>query len=301
MAKNKSYLHQINRLKIPPHSLEAEQSVLGGLMLDNEQWDSVSEHVVADDFFSKPHRLIFQEMQQLLDLGYPIDLITLSESLEQKGKLESVGRFSYLAELSKNTPSTANIIAYADIVRERAIVREMILVANKIANAGYDTQGRKSEELLDYAESSVFKIAEKRFKKDSGPKNIEQILDETVTSIEKLFLSPNDGVTGINTGYQDLNKKISGLQPSELIIIAARPSMGKTTFAMNLCENAAMLYDKPVLIFSLEMPGEQIMMRMLASLSRVNQARIRTGQLNNEDWSRMSGTINVLLKKRISI
>jgi replicative DNA helicase len=298
MAKNKSYLHNINRLKIPPHSLEAEQSVLGGLMLDNEQWDSVSEHVVADDFFSKPHRLIFQEMQQLLDAGHPIDLITLSESLEQKGKLESVGRFSYLAELSKNTPSTANIIAYADIVRERAIVREMILVANKIANAGYDTQGRKSEELLDYAESSVFKIAEKRFKKDSGPKNIEQILDETVTSIEKLFLSPNDGVTGVNTGYQDLNKKTSGLQPSELIIIAARPSMGKTTFAMNLCENAAMLYDKPVLIFSLEMPGEQIMMRMLSSLSRVNQARIRTGQLNDEDWSRMSGTINVLLKKK---
>lgn len=298
MAKNKLYLNQINRLKIPPHSLEAEQSVLGGLMLDNEQWDNVSEHVVADDFFSKPHRLIFQEMQKLLDLGYPIDLITLSESLEQKGKLESVGRFSYLAELSKNTPSTANIIAYADIVRERAIVREMILVANKIANAGYDTQGRKSEELLDYAESSVFKIAEKRFKKDSGPKNIEQILDETVTSIEKLFLSPNDGVTGINTGYQDLNKKTSGLQPSELIIIAARPSMGKTTFAMNLCENAAMLYDKPVLIFSLEMPGEQIMMRMLASLSRVNQAKIRTGQLNNEDWSRISGTINILLKKK---
>ncbi|AWH90273.1 replicative DNA helicase [Buchnera aphidicola (Melanaphis sacchari)] len=298
MSKNKLYLHQINRLKIPPHSLEAEQSVLGGLMLDNEQWDNISEHVVADDFFSKPHRLIFQEMQQLLDLGHPIDLITLSESLEQKGKLESVGRFSYLAELSKNTPSTANITAYADIVRERAIVREMILVANKIANAGYDTQGRKSEELLDYAESSVFKIAEKRFRKDSGPKNIEQILDETVTSIEKLFLSPNDGVTGINTGYQDLNKKTSGLQRSELIIIAARPSMGKTTFAMNLCENAAMLYDKPVLIFSLEMPREQIMMRMLASLSRVNQARIRTGQLNDEDWSRMSGTINVLLKKK---
>ncbi|CAL4325881.1 Replicative DNA helicase [Buchnera aphidicola (Protaphis terricola)] len=298
MGKNKLYLNKINKLKIPPHSIEAEQSVLGGLMLDNEQWDTVSEHVVADDFFSKPHQLIFKEMQQLLNAGHPIDLITLSESLEQKGKLESVGRFSYLAELSKNTPSIANITAYADIVRERAITREMILVANKIANAGYDTQGRKSEELLDYAESSVFKIAEKRFKKDAGPKNVEKVLDETITSIEKLFLSPNDGVTGINTGYQDLNKKTAGLQRSELIIIAARPSMGKTTFAMNLCENAAMLYDKPVLIFSLEMPGEQIMMRMLASLSRVNQARIRTGKLNNEDWSRISGTINVLLKKK---
>ncbi|QCI26946.1 replicative DNA helicase [Buchnera aphidicola (Thelaxes californica)] len=290
--------HLIHKLKIPPHSIEAEQSILGGLMLDNEQWDIVSERVVIDDFFSKPHQLIFKEMQHLLELGNPIDLITLAESLEQKGELELVGRFSYLAELSKNTPSTENISAYADIVRERAIVREMILVANKIANAGYDPKGRKSAELLDFAESSVFKIAEKRFKQNSGPKNIVQILDNTITKIEKLFDTPINEVTGINTGYHDLNRKTSGLQPSELIIIAARPSMGKTTFAMNLCENAAMTYEKPVLIFSLEMPVEQIMIRMLASLSRVNQSNIRTGQLNDEDWSRISSTINILLKKK---
>ncbi|CAL4325523.1 Replicative DNA helicase [Buchnera aphidicola (Eriosoma lanigerum)] len=288
----------INNITIPPHSLEAEQSVLGGLMLDNEQWDNVSEHVVIADFYSKAHQLIFCEMQSLLNLGYPIDLITLSESLEQNGKLEQVGRFSYLAELSKNTPSTANIIAYADIVRERAIVREIIAVANKIAYAGYHPQGRKSEELLDFAESSVFNIAEKRTKKNLGPKNIEEILDSTIANIEKLFDNPHDGITGINTGYQDLNKKTSGLQQSDLIIIAARPSMGKTTFAMNICENAAMLYDKPVLIFSLEMPVEQIMMRMLSSLSRVHQTKIRTGQLNDEDWARISGTINILLKKK---
>ncbi|HMI77097.1 MAG TPA: replicative DNA helicase [Buchnera sp. (in: enterobacteria)] len=296
--KKKIQDNYTNKFKIPPHSLEAEQSVLGGLMLDNERWDTVSERVVADDFFSLPHQLIFREMQRLLELGNPIDLITLSESLEQQGILENVGRFSYLAELSKNTPSTANIKAYADIIRERAIVREMILVANKIANAGYDPQGRKSEELLDYAESSVFEISEKRYKKDSGPKNIEQILNMTLENIEKLFKTPHDGVTGINTGYQDLNNKTSGLQRSDLIIIAARPSMGKTTFAMNLCENSAMLYDKPVLIFSLEMPVEQIMMRMLASLSRVNQSNIRTGQLTDEDWSRISSTMNILLKKK---
>ncbi|CAL4325163.1 Replicative DNA helicase [Buchnera aphidicola (Thelaxes suberi)] len=295
---NKIYDNQIHKLKLPPHSIEAEQSVLGGLMLDNEQWGIVSERIVSDDFFNKSHQIIFQEMQYLIDLGHPIDLITLAESLEQKGKLETIGRFSYLAELSKNTPSTENISAYADIVKERAIVREMILVANKIADAGYDPKGRNSEELLDYAESSVFKIAEKRFNLNSGPKNISQILENTIAKVEKLFNSPINEVTGINTGYQDLNRKTSGLQPSEFIIIAARPSMGKTTFAMNLCENIAMTYEKPVLIFSLEMPGEQIMIRMLASLSRVNQSNIRTGKLQDEDWSRISSTINILLKKK---
>ncbi|WP_275555716.1 replicative DNA helicase [Mixta sp. Marseille-Q2659] len=289
---------QVEGLKLPPHSLEAEQSVLGGLMLDNERWDNVSERVVAEDFYSRPHRLIFSEMQRLLEGGQPIDLITLSDSLEQRGELDMVGGFAYLAELSKNTPSAANINAYADIVRERAVVREMIAVANQIADAGYDPQGRSSEDLLDFAESNVFKIAEQRANKDEGPKNIEQILEATVSRIESLYQKPHDGVTGVDTGYQDLNKKTAGLQGSDLIIVAARPSMGKTTFAMNLCENAAMLHEKPVLIFSLEMPSEQIMMRMLASLSRVDQTRIRTGQLDDEDWARISGTMGVLLEKK---
>ncbi|WP_343152684.1 replicative DNA helicase [Buchnera aphidicola] len=301
MIKNKFYQKLQTKeefLKIPPHSLEAEQSVLGGLMLDNELWDIISDKIVVNDFFSQAHRIIFLEMQHLFNHGHPIDLITLSESLEQKGILDNAGRFSYLAELSKNTPSTANISAYADIIKERAVIRDIILVANKIANAGYNPKGKKSEELLDYAESSVFKISENRNKNYSGPKNIEEILDITVTKIEKLFNTPQDGITGLNTGYSDLNKKTSGLQNSEFIIIAARPSMGKTTFAMNICENAAMIYEKPVLIFSLEMPGEQIMIRMLSSLSRVNQTNIRTGQLSDEDWSRIYGTINILLKKK---
>ncbi|WP_343188187.1 replicative DNA helicase [Buchnera aphidicola (Ceratoglyphina bambusae)] len=303
MEKNKKNFKKYNvykkyNIKIPPHSIEAEQSILGGLMLDNEKWETVSEIIVEQDFFSNQHRIIFKEMKQLLESEYPIDLITLSESLEQKGKLEIVGRFSYLAELSKNTPSTANIKAYADIVRERSIIREIILVANKILYAGYNTKGRSSEELLDYAESNVFKITEKRSRKNSGPKNIEEILDSTIYNIEKLIKSPINDLTGINTGYQDLNKKTSGLQKSELIIIAARPSMGKTTFAMNICENIAMIYKKPVLIFSLEMPIEQIMIRILSSLSRVNQNKIRTGKLNDEDWARISSTINILLKKK---
>ncbi|WP_434526005.1 replicative DNA helicase [Photorhabdus asymbiotica] len=289
---------QMEGLKLPPHSLEAEQSVLGGLMLDNERWDNVSERVTSNDFFSRPHRRIFSEMQRLLEMGNPIDLITLSESLEQSGDLGNVGGFAYLAELSKNTPSAANINAYANIVRERAVVRDMIAVANEIADAGYDPQGRSSEELLDLAESKVFQIAENRASKDEGPKGIERILEETVERIEQLYQRPHDGVTGVSTGYQDLDKKTAGLQKSDLIIVAARPSMGKTTFAMNLCENAAMMQDKPVLIFSLEMPGNQIMMRMLASLSRVDQTRIRTGQLDDEDWARISSTMGILLEKR---
>ncbi|MEM8208923.1 replicative DNA helicase [Morganella morganii] len=290
--------HQMEGLKLPPHSLEAEQSVLGGLMLDNERWDNVSERVTGEDFFSRPHRTIFGQMQRLLEQGRPIDLITLSEALETGGELENVGGFAYLAELSKNTPSAANINAYADIVRERAVIRDMISVANEIADAGYDPQGRSSEDLLDLAESRVFQIAENRANKDEGPKGIEAILEETVEKIEKLYAQPHDGVTGVSSGYQDLDKKTAGLQPSDLIIVAARPSMGKTTFAMNLCENAAMTEEKPVLIFSLEMPGNQIMMRMLASLSRVDQTRIRTGQLDDEDWARISSTMGILLEKR---
>ncbi|MCK9781324.1 replicative DNA helicase [Proteus columbae] len=289
---------QMEGLKLPPHSLEAEQSVLGGLMIDNERWDNVSERVTAEDFYSRPHRTIFSQMQRLLELGKPIDLITLSEALEQNAELDSVGGFAYLAELSKNTPSAANINAYADIVRERAVVRDMIKVANEIADAGFDPQGRTSEDLLDFAESRVFQIAETRANKDEGPKAIDTILEETVEKIEQLYQKPHDGVTGVSSGYQDLDKKTAGLQKSDLIIVAARPSMGKTTFAMNLCENAAMTEEKPVLIFSLEMPGNQIMMRMLASLSRVDQTRIRTGQLDDEDWARISSTMGILLEKR---
>ncbi|MXP67794.1 replicative DNA helicase [Pantoea sp. Aalb] len=289
---------QLEGLKIPPNSIEAEQSVLGGLMLDNDKWNNVSERVVVDDFFHRSHRMIFLEMQRLLESGQPIDLITLSESLEIRGELDVIGGFAYLAELTKNIPSAANINAYAHIVRERAIVREMILVANQIADAGYDPQGRSSEELLDFAESNVFKIAEQRANKNEGPKNINQILETTMSRIESLILTPYNGLLGVDTGYQDLNRKTTGLQGSDLIIIAARPSMGKTTFAMNLCENAAMLGNKAVLIFSLEMPSEQLMMRMLSSLSRVDQTRIRTGQLENEDWSRISATMKILIEKK---
>ncbi|QJC28906.1 replicative DNA helicase [Enterobacteriaceae endosymbiont of Plateumaris rustica] len=288
----------IKGIKLPPHSLEAEQSILGGLMLDNNRWENVIEKIIVQDFFTFAHRIIFHEMQLLTDTGKPIDLITLSESLQNKKKLDDVGGFAYLAELSKNIPSISNIYAYIDIVKERAIVREMILAANEIAEAGYFPNGRNSEELINLAESRIFQIAEKRINKDTRPKGVDEILEVTISKIESFYKSTKHGVTGIDTGYHELNRKTAGLQKSDLIIIAARPSMGKTTFAMNICENAAISQDKPVLIFSLEMPCEQIMMRMLASLSRVDQTRIRTGQLNDNDWEKISNTMALLLKKK---
>ena len=294
----KSANDQVDAIKVPPHSLEAEQSVIGGLLLDNQRWDTVAEKVVAKDFYSRPHRLIFEAVKDILEESAPLDLITLSEHLELREQLEEVGGFAYLADLAKNTPSAANINAYADIVAQRALVRSLIGVANEIADSGYDPQGRTSEDLLDLAESKVFAIAEGRASENEGPQNVDSILEKTLERIEILYKTPQDGVTGVDTGFNDLNKKTAGLQGSDLIIVAARPSMGKTTFAMNLCENAAMKQDKPVLIFSLEMPGEQLMMRMLASLSRVDQTKIRTGQLDDEDWARISSTMGILMDKK---
>ncbi|AIY63804.1 MULTISPECIES: replicative DNA helicase [Pseudoalteromonas] len=288
---------QLDTLKVPPHSIEAEQSVLGGLMLDNEAWDRVAERVVAQDFYTRTHKLIFQAMEKLVESGQPIDLITISETLEKTNELDAIGGFAYLGEIAKNTPSAANINAYAEIVRERAVVREMIHVANEIADAGYNPEGRDSHDLLDLAETKVFKIAEQRTKSSDGPQNIHNILEKTIDKIEELYQSPQDGVTGVSTGYSDLDKMTAGMQPSDLIIVAARPSMGKTTFAMNLAEHAAMTQDKPVLIFSLEMPSEQIMMRMLASLGRINQTKVRTGQLDDDDWARLSSTMGLLIEK----
>ena len=299
LSKNQHFSRdsKVEILKIPPQSLEAEQSVLGGLLLNNEAWDKVAEKVVAVDFYSRSHRIIFETIGRLIEQGSPVDLVSLSEALKNEQQLQDAGGFVYLAEMIKNTPSAANIGAYADIVRERAITRDLIGVANEIAEAGFDTQGRSSAEILDLAESKVFQIAEQRANKSEGPENIHTVLEKTVDRIEQMSASAVDGVTGVSTGFSDLDKMTAGLQPSDLIIVAARPSMGKTTFAMNLAERAAMSEDKPALIFSLEMPADQLMMRMLASLGRIDQTKIRTGQLGDEDWARLSSTMGLLIDK----
>ncbi len=238
-------------------------------------------------------------METLTRQNSPVDLITLDQALKNKGVIQDVGGFAYLAELSKNTPSAANIIAYADIVREKAVLRELIGVGNNIAQRAYVPKGKDIKEILDEAEREVFHIAEKRTSSNEGPKNVIDILEKTISKIEQLSQNKNhNGVTGVTTGFKDLDKKTAGLQRSDLIIVAARPSMGKTTFAMNLCENAALASDKPVLVFSLEMPADQIMMRTLASLSRVDQTKIRTGQItDDEEWARISSTMAILTNK----
>ncbi|QCI26151.1 replicative DNA helicase [Buchnera aphidicola] len=296
--KKKILIKNHNIKKNPPYSLEAEQCILGGLMLDNTKWDMISQHISEEDFFNIPHKIIFHAMQKLINNNCPIDLITLSTSLKKQNRLDTIGKFSYLSEIIKNTPSISNITAYAKIVKEYAILREIITIGTNITNLGYNTNGKTSTEILDYAECNVLNISQKIINKNQYPKDIKFVLDKTITTIEKIINSPNENnLTGLDTGYIDLNKITLGLQNSELVIIAARPSMGKTTLAMNICEHVAITYHKPVLIFSLEMPSEQIMLRMLSSLSRVYQHHLRTGKLTDEDWSCISSTINILLNK----
>ncbi|MFT4836745.1 MAG: replicative DNA helicase [Psychromonas sp.] len=284
-------------IKTVPHSFEAEQAIIGGLLLNNEAWNDVAERVVERDFYHRAHRQIFATIELLSSEDIPVDLVTLSEHLENKKELEGVGGIAYLAELLQNTPSAANINNYSDIVRERAIVRELIGVANEIAEAGYETEGRDSNELLDFAETKVFQIAESRSNKSEGPQAIKDILKATVAKIDDLCKNPRDGVTGLSSGYNDLDQMTTGFQAGDLIIVAARPSMGKTTFAMNLAEHAALNADKPTVIFSLEMPAEQIMNRILSSLGRIDQGKIRTGQLDENDWASLSSTMSILLQK----
>ena len=287
------------QVSIPPHSTEAEQAVLGGIMLSNQHWDGIAERVIAEDFYTFAHKAIFQTMEELMRNQTPIDLITLDQALKAKGISDSVGGFAYLADLSNNTPNAINILSYAEIVREKAILRELIAVGNRIAENSYSPKGKDIKMVLDEAEREVFAIAEKRSSSTEGPQNVLSVLESTIARIETLGkLENHNGVTGVTTGFVELDKKTAGLQSSDLIIVAARPSMGKTTFAMNLCENAAMASDKPVLVFSLEMPAEQIMMRMIASLARVDQTKIRTGQnLEEAEWSKIASVFGMFKQK----
>lgn len=279
-------------VKVPPHSIDAEQSVLGGLMLDNRAWDQVVDRLRGEDFYRNEHRLIFHVMSRLLGQNKPIDVLTVSDALRELHELEQVGGEVYLFELANNTPSAANITAYADIVRERSVLRQLISAAGDIADNAFNSQGRSIVELLDAAEQRVFSISEQGTR-GSGPVNIKDFLAKTMDRIDTLFHS-GTSITGVPTGYHDFDNMTSGLQPSDLVIIAGRPSMGKTTFAMNIAEHVAIKSRSPVLIFSMEMPGEAIVMRLLSSLCRIDQLRIRTGKLADEDWPRISSTVSML-------
>lgn len=291
--------HLPDNLRIPPHSQEAEQAVLGGLLLNNEAWDEVAERVGPKDFYRKEHRLIFQVVDQLVEEEKPCDLVTVSQALTHRGELEEVGGMTYLSDLARNTPSAANINAYADIVRERSILRQLIQVSHGIAEQSFNPKGTPSLEILDAAESAIFEIAEQQ-KKGSGPQDIKTVLKKAVDRIDELYKNKSS-LTGLTTGFEELDKMTAGLQPSDMVVVAGRPSMGKTTFAMNLCENVALKSHKPVLVFSMEMPADAIVMRMLSSLGRINQSSIRSGRLDQDDWPRITSAIQMLSEQKFFI
>lgn len=287
-------------LRLPPQAIEAEQSILGSMMLDNKIIDDIGTELNSKDFYRNDHRLIFNEIMSLDERGEAVDVVTVSESLTHQGQLDTAGGLAYLGALAQNTPNTGNVKSYAKIVRERAILRRLIDSANDIIQKAYQPDGRTPEEVLDYAESVIFEIAKNNDTAKVGFRRINVLLTEAVDRIEELFNS-DSLVTGVPTGFVDLDRKTSGLQGGDLVIVAGRPSMGKTSFAMNMVENAAISADLPVAVFSMEMPGAQLASRMLASLSRVDAGLIRTGQLKSEDWPKITSAVSLLQDKHVYI
>jgi replicative DNA helicase len=283
---------ELAKIKMQPHSVEAEQSVLGGLLLSNDAWETVAELVTPADFYRADHRLIFRQIFKIMEANEPLDVVTLSDSLDAAGELQAAGGIAYLMDLAKNTPSASNIRAYANVVGERASLRHLIQAAQDIADSGFNPEGRTSDQLIDEAERKIMQISEQG-PKSGGPQEVNPLLTRAVERIDELYNSGGD-ITGLSTGYAELDGLTSGLQSSDFIIVAGRPSMGKTSFAMNLVEHAVLNQDKPILVFSMEMPADQLIVRMLSSIGRVNQTRIRNGKLEQEDWPKLSAAVSKL-------
>ena len=292
-------MDDLSPLKVPPHSIEAERSVLGGLMLDDNAWDNISGTLAAEDFYRSDHRIIYRVMADLVERNNPLDIITISEALEGIGELENVGGLAYISDLASSTPTASNIHAYAQIVRERSTVRSLISVAHEIADSGFNPDGRNSATLIDEAESKVFKISDDR-PSSGGPESVRPLLTRAVERIDVLFQTKG-ALTGIRSGFRDIDEMTSGLQPADLVIVAGRPSMGKTSFMMNIAESAALSGESPVLVFSMEMPSDSLVLRMLSSLGRIDQTKIRTGQLGDDDWPRLTSAVTLLNDKPLFI
>ncbi|MBI5752765.1 MAG: replicative DNA helicase [Hydrogenophilales bacterium] len=287
--------NQVDAIKLPPHSVEAEQSVLGGLLLENTAWERIADLITEQDFYRHDHRLIYRHITKLLDGGKPADVVTVSESLENSNELTTVGGLAYLGALAQNTPSAANIRRYAEIVRDRAILRGLVEVGTAIADSAYNPSGRSAAELLDEAEGKVFKIAEAGARGKQGFMELQPLLTQVVERIDMLFQRDNPSdITGIPTGFVDLDRMTSGLQPGDLVIVAGRPSMGKTAFSLNIAENVALDSGLPVAVFSMEMAGTQLVMRMMGSVGKLDQHKVRTGRLQDDDWQRLTYAVGKL-------
>ena len=293
---------QIENLRVPPHSVEAEQSILGGLLLDNAAWDRIADVVGENDFYRYDHRVIWQHISRLIGLSRPADVITVYESLQTAGKAEEVGGLAYLNSLAQNTPSAANIRRYAEIVRDRGVLRQLVTVADEISAAAFNPQGKETRQMLDEAESRIFKIAEAGSRGSAGFQEIQPLLGQVVDRIDELYHREGDtDITGVPTGFVDLDKMTSGLQGGDLVIVAGRPSMGKTSFSMNIGEHVAIEQGLPVAVFSMEMGATQLAMRMLGSVGLLDQHRLRTGKLEADDWPRVTHAIQRMQEAQLYI
>ncbi|HYS57809.1 MAG TPA: replicative DNA helicase [Burkholderiales bacterium] len=286
---------QLLNLKVPPHSIDAEQSVLGGLLIDNGAFDKIGDVVTDGDFYRDDHRRIFRHVSRLIERGKPADVVTVDEAIKVSEDKDKTGGITYLAALAGNTPSAHNVRRYAEIVRECAVLRKLIEVSTEIADSALNRMGKDVGQLLDEAESKIFQIAEAGARTRQGFMEIQPLLTQVMERIDLLYHKDNPSdITGIPTGYRDLDRETSGLQPGDLIIIAGRPSMGKTALALNMAEHVAVENKLPVAVFSMEMSGSQLAMRMLGSIGRLDQHKLRTGRLSDDDWNRLTNAVGKL-------
>nr|WP_315137670.1 replicative DNA helicase [uncultured Limnohabitans sp.] len=284
---------QIAKLRVPPHSIEAESSVLGGLLLDNAAWDRVGDLLVDSDFYRHEHKLIYAAIGALINASKPADVITVSEHLQNQGKTAEMGGLAYLNSLAQYVPSASNIRRYAEIVRERSILRKLVTASDEIATNAFNPQGKAIDRILDEAEQKIFNIGEEGSRMKQGFQSMDTLVVELLDRVQEMADNPND-ITGVPTGFYDLDRMTSGLQPGDMVVLAARPSMGKTAFAVNIAEHVALNEGLPVAVFSMEMGASQLAVRVVGSIGRIDQGHLRTGKLSDEEWPRLTEAIEKL-------
>ena len=284
---------QIAQLRVPPHSIEAESSVLGGLLLDNSAWDRMGDLLTDNDFYRHEHKLIFSAISNLINGSKPADVITVFEQLQNQGKAEGMGGLGYLNSLAQYVPSASNIRRYAEIVRERSILRKLVTASDEIATNAFSPQGRAVEKILDEAEQKIFNIGEEGSRMKQGFQSMDTLVVDLMDRVQEMADNPND-ITGVPTGFYDLDRMTSGLQAGDLVVLAARPSMGKTAFAINIAEHVALNEGLPVAVFSMEMGAAQLAVRVVGSIGRIDQGHLRTGKLTDEEWPRLTDAIERL-------
>jgi replicative DNA helicase len=285
--------HQVAQLRIPPHSIEAESSVLGGLLLDNGAWDRVGDLLVDSDFYRYEHRLIYASIGGLVNATKPADVITVYEQLQGLGKAEEIGGLAYLNSLAQYVPSASNIRRYAEIVRERSILRKLVSASDEIATAAFNTQGKAVDKILDEAEQKIFNIGEEGSRMKQGFQAMDSLVVQLLDRVQEMADNPND-ITGVPTGFHDLDRLTSGFQAGDMIVLAARPSMGKTALAINIAEHVALHEGLPVAVFSMEMGASQLAVRIVGSIGRIDQMHLRTGKLTDDEWPRLTEAIEKL-------